>query len=498
MGKRETLPEVDPRCLPVGTRVGPWRVVGFGGLGSYGTLYRVELVGHEEAGPSALKLAVYPGDPRFEREAWLLSRTHSPYVPRLQDQGVWEHASGSYPYLVMDWVDGEPLYEWASRRNPSQRQVLGLVEQVARALVATHAAGGLHRDVKGANVLVRRADGQAFLTDFGAGDYRGAETLTSKLLPPGTPGYRSPEAWAFLNAFRRHPTVHYPASTCDDLFALGVMAYRLVTDHYPPLTNPEEPGSEVWREGGSGPRPPSALNPQVGPELDALILRLLAVAPEERFRGVAQAVAEAAEQAREKIRPDTDTLLFRWSHAYSPGWRSPEAVRRSAERDAAAREKLARRGAEGQARAASAPERARRSGFARAWSVGGAAAAVALLLVLLMGGVLHRAHEVLWSAVAEAVSVAVGDGPILSPSERPATKDQDAHAHAVGQPLPDKPLPDQRKPPCSKNGQVEIRGGCWYRIDAKPPCEEQAYAWQGACYMPVPASRRQQPTADPP
>lgn len=51
MGKRESLPEVAPRCLPVGTRVGPWRVVGFGGLGSgglgsFGTTYRVERVGH--------------------------------------------------------------------------------------------------------------------------------------------------------------------------------------------------------------------------------------------------------------------------------------------------------------------------------------------------------------------------------------------------------------------------------------------------------------------
>jgi serine/threonine protein kinase len=151
-------------------------------------------------------------------------------VPRLYAQGVWEPASGAFPFLVMEWVDGEPLYEWAARRNPTERQVLGLVAQVARALEATHAVGGLHRDVKGANVLVRRGDGRAFLTDFGAGHYRGAATLTSKLLPPGTPAYRSPEAWVFLEAFRRHPTIIYPASACDELFALGVMAYRLVTD----------------------------------------------------------------------------------------------------------------------------------------------------------------------------------------------------------------------------------------------------------------------------
>jgi hypothetical protein len=497
MGKSESLPEVDPRCLPVGTRIGPWRVVGYGGLGAYGTTYRVERVGREEAGPSALKLAVYPGDKRFEREARLLSRTRSPYVPRLQDQGVWEHASGRYPWLVMDWIHGEPLYEWAARRNPSQRQVLGLVAQVAHGLVATHEEGGLHRDVKGANVLVRWADGQAFLTDFGAGDYRGAETLTSKLLPPGTPAYRSPEAWAFLNAFRRHPTVHYPASTCDDLFALGVMAYRLVTDQYPPLTNPEELGSEVWREGGSGPRPPSAINPRVGPELDALILRLLAVAPEERFRGVAQKAVEAAEQAQGAVKPETDILLFAWDSACGTGVRSREAVRMAAERDAAARERLTRPGAEGQARGTQQPERARRSGFARRWSVRSAVAAGALLLGLLVG-VLHWAHEAREASAAEGASVALGDHPLRALSKTSADGKQDARQRAVAQTLPEKPLPDQRRPPCGKNGQVELRGGCWYRVDAKPPCEADAYAWQGACYVPATASRHQQPTANPP
>jgi serine/threonine protein kinase len=186
----------------------------------------VESEGHEAQGEFALKLAIHAGDERFGREAQLLSRIQSPHVPRLYEQGKWEHPSGVFPYLVMEWVEGEPLYAWAARRNPTSRQMLRVLAQVARALAATHAAGGVHRDVKGANVLVRPADGRVFLTDFGAGHYRGAATLTSKLLPPGTPAYRSPEAWAFLSAFVRHPTAHYPASACDDLFAFGVRVGR--------------------------------------------------------------------------------------------------------------------------------------------------------------------------------------------------------------------------------------------------------------------------------
>ena len=91
MGTKRALQEVDPLSLPAGLQVGPWRVKGWGGRGAYGSLYCVERAGYEEEGPFALKLAIYPGDQRFEREARLLSRIHSPHVPRFVGQGVWEH-----------------------------------------------------------------------------------------------------------------------------------------------------------------------------------------------------------------------------------------------------------------------------------------------------------------------------------------------------------------------------------------------------------------------
>jgi len=503
MGTKRALHEVDPLCLPVGLSVGPWRVKSWAGRGAYGTLYRVERAGHEHEGEFALKLAITPGDERFAREAALLSRISSPSVPRFQEHGVWEHPAGAFPYVVMQWVEGEELYEWAFRRNPTSRQVLGLLAQVARALEATHAAGGVHRDVKGANVLVRPGDGRAFLTDFGAGHYQGAATLTSKLLPPGTPAYRSPEAWAFLDAFRRHPTAHYRASPCDDLFALGVMAYRLVTDEYPPRTQPGESGSEVWRQGGPGARPPRELNARVCPGLDALIQRLLAVAPAERFEGRTREAAEALEYAAQGEGLEADEPLFRWSDEHGPRLRSPRGARLAAQADAAAREahELEERKARSQARAGGRKAWLRGLAPGRSAEVGAGLLLAGLTVAVWLRG--HQAGQSTEDSEAhKGGRVAVGDSASTAPAAPQEAVLAGDKRRAVALPMPEGPLPGQNKPPCRKAGDVEIRGGCWHELARlKPPCKEEgkedAYLWKGACYGPsYPAGR--EPTSNPP
>jgi hypothetical protein len=82
-------------CLPPGTVVEDWCVVGCHGHGAYGIVYRAVRVGHEAAGEVALKVALYPWDPRFMREVALLSLIHHPSVPRLRGQGFWKHPSGT-------------------------------------------------------------------------------------------------------------------------------------------------------------------------------------------------------------------------------------------------------------------------------------------------------------------------------------------------------------------------------------------------------------------
>ncbi len=268
-------------------------MVAWASRGVNGAVYRAVRVGQEHAPPVALKLALMPRDPRFAREVVLLSRTHHPSIPRLVDSGEWQHPSGSsHPYIVMEWVDGVPLYEWARQHVPSPPQVLRLLAQLAGALQELHAQGGVHRDVKGDNILVRCSDGRAVLTDFGSGTFPGATTLTPPAWHPGTPAYRSPEAALLELHSPRDRSARHTAAPADDLYSLGVTVCRLLTGEYP------RPGELSQDEHGTWHMASVFLPPalfQVEPKLRAIILRLLSVRPEER--GTAAQLAKTLQQA---------------------------------------------------------------------------------------------------------------------------------------------------------------------------------------------------------
>jgi hypothetical protein len=282
-----------------------------------------------------------------------------------------------------------------------------------------------------------------------------------------------------------------------------VTAYRLVTDEYPAPTQPQESGSEVWREGGAGARPPRELNPRVSPALNALIVRLLAVAPVERFRGLATQAAEALEQAAQGEGPEGDELLFRWSDEHHPMLRSRGRARLAEEQDAAARREQAQR--EEQARAEAQADRGPTPGTEPRWRPEMAVALMALLVAGLSVVLQLRGREVAPStsdsAVQERGRVAVGDTASTPPAGTQASAQAGDEGQGLKAPLPEQSFPGQKKPPCRKTGEVEIRGGCWLRVDVKPPCKEEdkeeAFLWKGACYLPTYPPGRE-PTSSPP
>jgi hypothetical protein len=442
---------LDP--LPPGTEIGPWRLVRHRGGGSYGTVYRVERVGLVQQEPLALKLATTTMDARFEREAALLSRIHHPNVPVLRDYGVWIHPNGvPLPYLVMDWVEGVPLYDWVEQQPRTSRQVLRVLAQLARALEATHRAGCMHRDVKGDNVLVS-PEGRAFLMDFGAGKFNGARPLTYGLLPPGTPQYRSPQAQRFQWAYRDHRGVSYEHTEADDVYALGVAAYRAVTGIYPP------PGMDLARAVDPTCPPQPSLQPprkcaSVSRELDALILRMLSDDPAERGRAgeLAQALEQAADRAGSK--------------ADAPVTRRPR-------------------------RAVS--ERRRRPAFvAVALGLAGAVGCATLAFFIrtqLYEEQLAPARGVHVTHREGGDTVALGD---TAPQVTEPLATEPSPSQGIALDMPKRPLTGQVLPPCQGfEVEIELTPGkkdtrsCWVPVKATiEQCKPKGYEYRGGCYVP--------------
>jgi hypothetical protein len=433
----------DPSALPPGTEVGRWRVLSQRGHGSYGVVYRVEQVGHPEAEPRALKLALTPQDPRFTREAELLSRIHSPHVPRLQEKGTWLPSAGTaFPYVVTDWVEGASLYEWAFHHQRTSREVLRVLAQVARALEATHAAGGVHRDLKGDNVLVRLEDATAVLLDFGAGTFHGAPALTTEPLPPGTNEYRSPEAVRFAWEWKPF-SASYKAGPADDVYALGVMAYRLVTRLYPPAFQASEdrtrlvPAERV---------PPKALV-TVCPELSELICQMLAEEP--AARGSAVELAQALEEAAKTAGAEADWIIIPCK-AEAPA----ESTRRKGRRH---------HGVSRRRRAAAL--------VAGALFVGGAG--------ILLGQQWERLAQWAWAGGKRAVGLAGEEVSMGESSEQSSAAEQ-----GLAIDMPKKPLPGQRRHSCPKPS-VQIQGGCWIELEElTSPCGDRGYELKSKCYWP--------------
>jgi predicted Ser/Thr protein kinase len=484
-----STPEEHSPRLPAGTQVGRWRVEAWRGQGAYGAVYRAVAVDAEHSASVALKLALSPLEMRFEREAQLLSRLSHPSIPRLLERGVLRHASGAeHPFLVMEWVEGTPLYAWAQQHAPSHRRVCQLLAQLARALEALHRSSAVHRDVKGDNVLVRHADGRAVLIDFGSGHFQGAPRITWQALAPCTLAYLSAQACLFLIRCAREPDLYYAPTAADDLFALGVTAYRMVMGEYPPSMDVQPDGQGGWRVSSPDPRRLLENNPRVQPVLREWILRLLSDAPE--VRGTAKELAEALEaEAQERVAQPLPVAV-------------PAA-------------EVAPPVAPAAASVGARQERPRGQGRARAWRPWLVLATMAVAAVLPWtvqqpvhvspGHVSVGSPKEAEAQVPDAGTAAVGDTAPTEPQEstqpplETASIAQDSPA-SVDPKQPRRQVSPDAKGRCPGRLQVAFKGGCW--IEHSMPveaCVESGYElFKGKCYTPaLEVPRKAVPTSGP-
>ncbi len=481
-----------PDSLRPGNIVGSWRIEGYAGRGAYGLVFRARRVGAPHSEPVALKMAAFANDLRFLREGEVLSRFRHPAIPRLLHRDWWiAGPHTAHPYLVLEWIRGRSLYEWARVHRPTARQVLHALGRVAGALEILHQGECLHRDVKGDNILVDRT-GRAVLMDYGSCTWAGAAPLTETLMPPNTPEYRSPEALRFQWAHWSEKEARYEARPTDDLYALGVTSYRLVTREYPP---PGAVPAELEHHlQVPSPRrsPPQELNKRVVPELAVLIERMLAEEPEAR--GLARNAVEAAKLAAAGPRPELDVPL--WEPA-PPGDEFESFSFRMIPVSSSEPPKA-------EAVPVPVPVLTELRASSRTLQLRLLAAMVVLALVgIWWTGPASREKvpEVVRGAglqseeVPDLGNTGLGDGGVtarVEPQEGPTL------AKVIAKEVPKQPLPSQYRAPCGR-GEVEIRGGCWARsADLSPPCGERAYEWNGTCYWPLIKGEQRVPTSEDP
>ena len=191
----------------------------------------------------------------------------------------------------MPYVRGLPLDVWTRVHNPDALEVAQLFRQGARSFSVVHAAGVIHRDVKGANLLVY-GEGRLVLVDFGVATYEGAPSVTGAF-PPGTWPYLSPRVW---RAWRGERT----RARCpgDDVWALGVELYLQLTGRLPFEGSEGALVQAILRE-----EPPGAArpyNPRVPRALGEVCWRMLRKQPGERYAdalAVDAALGEALKEA---------------------------------------------------------------------------------------------------------------------------------------------------------------------------------------------------------
>lgn len=297
--------------LSIGQVVGGYRVDAYLGRGGMGEVYLAHRTTAEFVQKVAIKLLRADASDRaqlFARERRLLAGLHHPHIARLIDGGV---AADGRPYMVMDYIDGQPIDAWVRENSADLATRLALFRDVCAAVSYAHANLVVHRDLKPSNIMIDR-QGSVQLLDFGIAkllenDLAVAETTQAML----TPDFAAPEQLGGEQI-----------TIATDIYALGAILFQLLT------------GVSPWqREGASVPAivrrilqedPPlpsrtagrnEAPIParMISGDLDAIVLKAMRRDPVQRYGSVLELADDIARhQALKpvKAREGTARYLF--------------------------------------------------------------------------------------------------------------------------------------------------------------------------------------------
>jgi len=262
----------------IGETIGQYQITGHLGTGGMGEVYLAvdSKLDREVALKFLPKEMAADGDvrARFLQEARAASALNHPNICTIHD--IQEHDGRLF--IVMEHIDGETLRD--KKEKLSISQILEIGAQIADGLAAAHAKGIVHRDIKTENVMVRK-DSIVQIMDFGLAKLRGVSRLTKEGSTLGTVGYMSPEQAMGQDADHR-----------TDIFSLGVVLFELLTGQLP-FQGAHEAAIMYEIVNVDSP-PPSAIRPEIDPELDRIVLECLQKEPDERY----QSAKEVAKDLR--------------------------------------------------------------------------------------------------------------------------------------------------------------------------------------------------------
>jgi eukaryotic-like serine/threonine-protein kinase len=202
---------------------------------------------------------------RFKREASSAASLQHPNVVSVYDRGEFD---GTY-YIAMEYLPGRSLKQIVREEAPlDPLRAIDLTVQILRAARFAHQRGVVHRDIKPHNVIVDD-EGRAKVTDFGIAR-AGASDMTETGSIMGTAQYLSPEQ-----------AQGHAVSPQSDLYAIGIVLYEMLTGRVP--FDGESAVTIALKQVAEAPVPPSAWNPAVPAELDAIVMRALEKDPAARF-----------------------------------------------------------------------------------------------------------------------------------------------------------------------------------------------------------------------
>lgn len=288
----DALVTAEPAATLVGRRIGSYRIVSELGRGGMGAVFLAERDDDEYRQRVALKVAHRARSQAalrwFRAERQILASLEHPHIARLLDGGT---TADGVPYLVMEYVEGKPIddYCFASALTIDQR--LKVFRQVCAAVEYAHRSLIVHRDLKPRNIVV--ANGQAKLLDFGIAKLLGdADHEDSPDDEPGanTAGIMTPE-YASPEQIRGGPV-----TAATDVFALGVLLYRLLTNRSPYRVSASDPHAVAAAVCEQEATPPSAVadsrqaRRRLAGDLDAIVLKAIQKAPAARYATVAQLI----------------------------------------------------------------------------------------------------------------------------------------------------------------------------------------------------------------